>query len=545
MSNASSHPLPVPANPADDSAVLQVLMETIPDRIYFKDLQSRFVRNNSAHARSLGAESPAACVGKSDRDFFSAEHAARALADEQEIIRTRQPLINKIERTTLLDGTTVAWVSTTKLPWFDAEGRLIGTLGITRDVTAAHAAEEQLLNERNLLRTIIDHLPSRIFVKDRQSRYLLNNAAHLAILGLTNPADAVGRTILDFFPGPRGQQAFADDQQVIASEQAIINQEKSDFGPEGNVRWALTTKVPLRDLRDRVVGLVGISHDITKRKLTEEELQRRTDQMEADLRMARQIQDIFLPHLLPVFPRGVPPEASALQFAHRYVPASTLGGDFFDILQLSDTLCGVIVCDVMGHGVRAGLLTALIRGVLGEIGGRAENPTRVLSEINRTLAPILEQTGQPVFATAFYGVIDTARQRLVYANAGHPAPALVRCLTRTVELLSSPDPEPAAGLVEGFRYTRHECPFLPGDTLIGFTDGVFEAANAAGECFGEDRLRDLLARHSDAPCAGIPDVILAEVERFTHRVDFEDDLCIVAIQATGSTCALEPPVYDI
>src|SRR5690606_5176848 len=108
-----------------------------------------------------------------------------------------------------------------------------------------------------------------------------------------------------------------------------------------------------------------------QRKVAENELKRRTAEMETDVLMARQVQETFLPRSYPVFPRGVPAESSALRFAHRYVPATTLGGDFFNIVQLSDTKCGVLICDVMGHGVRAGLLTALIRGVVGELGERA------------------------------------------------------------------------------------------------------------------------------------------------------------------------------
>jgi len=86
-----SPPAPVVSDPSLDSAILHVLMETLPDRIYFKDLRSRFVRNNLAHAHSLGADSPLDVVGKTDLDFFSKEHAERALADEQEIIRTGRP----------------------------------------------------------------------------------------------------------------------------------------------------------------------------------------------------------------------------------------------------------------------------------------------------------------------------------------------------------------------------------------------------------------------------------------------------------------------
>src|SRR5947207_4684694 len=133
----SSRPMSAAESP--DSDILRVLMDTIPDRIYFKDRDSRIVRNNAAHARSLGADSPEACVGKSDFDFFSREHAERARADELEIMRTGQPMIAKIERLTMRDGRKT-WASATKIPWRDAAGNTIGTLGITRDVTATKEA---------------------------------------------------------------------------------------------------------------------------------------------------------------------------------------------------------------------------------------------------------------------------------------------------------------------------------------------------------------------------------------------------------------------
>src|SRR6476620_10196725 len=129
----SSHPIPAAASL--DSHLLRVLMETIPDRIHFKDRDSRIVRNNAAHARSLGADSPEACVGKSDFDFFSKEHAEKARADELEIMRTGQPVIAKVEGLTMRDGRT-AWGSATKLPWRDGAGNVIGTFGLTRDITA-------------------------------------------------------------------------------------------------------------------------------------------------------------------------------------------------------------------------------------------------------------------------------------------------------------------------------------------------------------------------------------------------------------------------
>ena len=534
MSEPNDQPEPAANTESLDSMILRLLMETLPDRIYFKDLQSRFVRVNRAYASWHGIATPELVIGKTDYDFFAPVHAEVAFTEEQAIIHTGKPLIAKVEKLTLRDGT-IAWGSATKMPWRDATGRIIGTFGVTRDATAVKQAEEKLTEERNLLRTIIDHLPSRVYVKDLASRYLINNLAHLRALGVEAQEESRGRTTIDFFPGERGQQALLDDRKVLDTGKPIIDQEKSDFGAEGQAHWSLTTKVPLRDVRSNIVGIVGISHDITERKRIEQELQRRTDEMEADVQMARQIQESFLPRNYPVFPRGSTADASALRFAHRYIPATTLGGDCFSIVQLSDAKCGVLVCDVMGHGVRAGLVAALIRGVVEELGERAQDSAKVLAEINHTLTPILEKTGQPMFATAFFGVIDIVSQTLTYSNAGHPPPFVVRPGERTVARLTARDPEPAAGLVENFAYSRQQCPFRTGDTLLGFTDGLFEAADASGQLFGETRLRELVASNLALSGAPLLDCLVGEIQRFTGQSNFEDDLCVVAAESPRGT----------
>jgi sigma-B regulation protein RsbU (phosphoserine phosphatase) len=249
--------------------------------------------------------------------------------------------------------------------------------------------------------------------------------------------------------------------------------------------------------------------------------------------MARQIQEAFFSQAYPIFPRGAAPAASELLFAHRYVPASTLGGDFFDIVRLSDSRCGILVCDVMGHGVRAGLLTALIRGVVEEVGPHARDAAQVLGEINRALMPIVHQTGQPVFATAFYAVIDTVAHTLSFGNAGHPPPLVLRAGTGTVDQLALSDPEPATGLIEDFAYTSHHCVFAPGDVFLGYTDGLFEADDAAGNQFGEARLRAFLGRHTGTPGAALLEQLVNEIVAFTGHAHFDDDICALTVEAAA------------
>ncbi|HLP24275.1 MAG TPA: SpoIIE family protein phosphatase, partial [Acidobacteriota bacterium] len=477
---------------------------------------------------------------KSDFDYFSREHAEKARADELEIIRSGRAIIGKVEHITMRDGKT-AWVSTTKLPWRDTSGRIIGTFGMTRDITETKVAEEKLTEERNLLRTIIDHLPARIYVKDLEARYVLNNRAHLASLSVNAQEEVLGHTLREIKPGERAEVAMADDREVMATGEPILNNEKSATLDDGSVRWSLTTKVPLRDVRGQIAGLVGISHDITKRKLAEQELARRTEEMEADVLMARQLQEVLLSRPYPVFPHGVPLEASALRFAHCYVPATTLGGDFFDILQLSDTRCGLLICDVMGHGVRAGLLTAMIRGVFQEMGPRVADPAHVMSEINEALCPIAEQSGQAMFASAFFALVDLETRTLHYANAGHPPPIVIRNGS-DIERLALPDPEPAAGLLARFAYTSGQTAFHPGDRLIAFTDGLIEATNSSGLCFGEDRLCFLLGQCAGGRFESICTQLLRTVRDYTGGTGaLADDVCIVAMEMTPTDQAPEQP----
>jgi len=123
--------------------LLHSLMDNLPHNIYFKDPESRFVRINAAMARAFGLQDPAQAVGKTDRDFFTGEHASQALADEREIVRSGRPVIDKEEKETWPDGH-ATWASTTKMPLRDEAGEIVGTFGLSPDVTEQKLAAEAL-----------------------------------------------------------------------------------------------------------------------------------------------------------------------------------------------------------------------------------------------------------------------------------------------------------------------------------------------------------------------------------------------------------------
>jgi diguanylate cyclase (GGDEF)-like protein/PAS domain S-box-containing protein len=144
--------------------LLETLMDNVPDTIYFKDRESRFTRVNRYAAARFGIASPAAAVGKTDADYFAHEHAAKALRDEQEIIRTGKPLVNVEEKETLPEGE-IRWVSTTKLPLRDRGGNIVGTFGLSRDITHLKKAEELL--RRQAFYDPLTDLPNRALFFDR------------------------------------------------------------------------------------------------------------------------------------------------------------------------------------------------------------------------------------------------------------------------------------------------------------------------------------------------------------------------------------------
>jgi len=283
----------------------------------------------------------------------------------------------------------------------------------------------------------------------------------------------------------------------------------------------------------------AMRYAIERKRMTEqlarytEELRSKNAQLEADFNMAREIQEIFLPHQYPTFPQWVAPEESALRFSHRYIPAAAVGGDFFDIFAITGTTAGVFICDVMGHGMRAALITAIMRGLLEELMPVAADAGKFLSEMNRSLHAILRRTREPFLATAFYLVADVASGELRFSSAGHPSPFRVQRSAEVVELLRSYDSRhgPALGLFEKPIYPTCRAPLAPNDLVLLFTDGLYELDNALGEEFGQERLLASVRRHLRLPMDDLLDSILEDAQRFAGSDQFDDDVCLVAMVA--------------
>ena len=284
--------------------------------------------------------------------------------------------------------------------------------------------------------------------------------------------------------------------------------------------------------------------DMERRRTAQElarshaELFKRNAEMEADLNLAREIQLSFLPQQYVSFPRVTMPFEGALQFHHRYQPTSTLGGDFTDILVLSETRAGVFICDVMGHGVRSALVTAVARGLIEELLPTALEPGRFLTQLNHSLMTILKRTKTPMFASAFFLVADVESGVMRFANAGHPSPLHLQRETGVVEWLQNANDGagPALGICDEYEYSSHDCPLAERDLIMLFTDGLVEVTRGEDE-YGEERLREAVQRRVQMPATPLLDELISEIQEFADNRLFEDDVCLVGMEVISTNGA--------
>jgi len=224
---------------------------------------------NPAFATMIG-QPAAELVGTSLPQLASLEIFTRL---QEQIELTKEGLITQGQYETVLnrpDGQELIVLVSTA-PLTATKDDYQGVVAVITNITERRQAEMALVEERNLLRTVIDLLPDYFFIKDIDGRLITSNTAHARLAGADTPEELVGKTSFDLFPEELAAQYHADDQAIIASGQPLINRELMTVDRQGNKQWLVTTKVPLRSQHGAIVGLVGISHNITQRKQAEEE----------------------------------------------------------------------------------------------------------------------------------------------------------------------------------------------------------------------------------------------------------------------------------
>jgi serine phosphatase RsbU (regulator of sigma subunit) len=263
------------------------------------------------------------------------------------------------------------------------------------------------------------------------------------------------------------------------------------------------------------------------------ELRERHEQMGEELRMARELQFALLPHEYPRVAVQDNAKEGALEFLSFFFPSGDVSGDFFTVFPIGPKAAGVIICDVMGHGVRAALITGMVRALVEEHTHAISDPGDLLTHINEGLTAILRQAGTTMFATCFCLVADVGRREFRYANAGHPQPIRVRRQPGAVKVDWLPRSEPsgpAMGLFPQAAYRTMSSPMAAGDLVALYTDGLFEVENAEGDLLTQEDLLKLVRRNADEPAEELLAHLVTEVRTISRSTSFDDDVCVVGAQ---------------
>lgn len=248
------------------------------------------------------------------------------------------------------------------------------------------------------------------------------------------------------------------------------------------------------------------------------EAQREAERVRREMEIAAHIQQSLLPDHPPVVP--------GLALVGRCLPATNVGGDYYDLLVDDAGRLTLIIADVSGHSVGSALMMAMARAILRREIAEGKSPAAVLSDTNAAMLHDLTNAG--LFITMFCAQYDPATRRLTFANGGHNPPLLRRAADE--QILSLDSDGMLVGILEDVVYEEQTITLNSNDVLLLYTDGIVEARNPAGEQFGEERLRELLADFGVLPLPALADRIYKAVSEHSQGVAQQDDITLLILK---------------
>lgn len=512
------------------------VIDFLPDATFAIDKHGKVITWNRAMEKMTGA-SAQDMIGNGDYEYALPFYGTRRpiLADlvlrEDDGIEKKYPALQKEGNTLLTEifiptfgqyGSHI-WAKAT--PLFDSEGNIAGSIESIRDITDRKKAEEEVAAMKQRLAEVIDFLPDATFAIDNQGKVLTWNRAMEKMTGAL-AADMVGKGNYEHalpFYGTR-RPILADlvllpDEMVEMSYPGLQREGKTltseifipTFGLTGSFIWAKAT--PLYNSQGIIVGAIESIRDITDMRRTEQTLER----SKSELRIASDIQRSFLPEMIP--------HLSGFDLAATFIPAMEVGGDFYDFIPGEGKL-GMVIADVSGKSVPAALFMALSRTIVRVNATHHEKGTDVLEDANNMISA---DSKLGMFVTLFYGVLDGNSRSLIYANAGHPPPLLMRSGSNCFEKLEVTGI--ALGAMGGAKYEERRVDLASGDILVLYTDGVNEAENRNGDQYGVERFCSIVRKSSHLSAQGILDKILEDISKFCAGQSQFDDITMVIAKA--------------
>ncbi len=261
-----------PPEYAGDYYNLKTIIDSIPAHFHIKDKKNRFVMVNNAMAEFYGKK-PDEFIGKTDFDIFPEEKTTKHLKNENSVIKNGKPITDKMEKISC-SGKEIL-ISSDIAPWYDKKGNIIGTLCISRNMSGRDNSRDSYLltRQKNFFNALMDNIPDSIYFKDRKSRFVLINRALADKFGLKSSEDAIGKTDFDFFSKEYAKPRYDGEQHIIKTCKSLIEQEKEEVFEGKQKKWVAATKVPWYDENKKIIGILGITRDITDKKKAEEKVE--------------------------------------------------------------------------------------------------------------------------------------------------------------------------------------------------------------------------------------------------------------------------------
>ncbi|PKP55152.1 hypothetical protein CVT91_16425, partial [Candidatus Atribacteria bacterium HGW-Atribacteria-1] len=254
---------------ARERNLLHALMNNIADSVYFKDNKNRFVMVNKAKAEHSGV-TPKNIIGKTDFDFLPKEIARQSFADDNYVMKSGRPLIDKIEKIIHLNKTD-HWVSVTKVPWYDEEGKIIGTIGITRDITERQKILEKLKESEEKYRNLFENMPGAYYRTDREGNLIMINPEGVKLFGYNSLEDILGKNIAQhFYFAPKERKKYL--KELEKNKGNLRDFELTLKKKDGTSLVISDTSHFYYDKKGNIAGIEGVFVDITRRKEAEEAL---------------------------------------------------------------------------------------------------------------------------------------------------------------------------------------------------------------------------------------------------------------------------------
>ena len=298
----------------------------------------------------------------------------------------------------------------------------------------------------------------------------------------------------------------------------------SAYGDMGNIRQAMnngafdfaTKPIDLDDLSITIEKAIEQIHYVHAMQAEHQQL----ESLKTDLAVASEIQQAILPRVFPPFADLT----SKIDIAASMVPAKDVGGDFYDLFRIDDDHIGFIIADVSGKGIPAAIFMAVSRTLIRATGLHGGSPSECMTYVNRLLAA---ESVDCMFVTVFYGILNVQTGEIVYCNAGHNPPCVLK--NGTVETLPI-STNPMVGAVDGVNYQENKLKLENGETLVMFTDGVTEAMNSSFEEYGDERLNGVLENIDASSCQDMINVIKSDVANYTEGAEQSDDITLLILK---------------